>query len=220
MFAHRSRRIAANRIAFALIVLVLSSTACQGVLPTVAPSQPTASSPSPTQVPLPVLITTVTPSAEPAPVRLEIPEAKLDVSVQAMGWEVVSQAGERTTQWRLPDSAAGWHVNSAALGEPGTTIISGSQRAGAAVFGPIALGDVQTGQTIRMTDGSGAVLEYRITEVSDPLPIQGGGVEQEQQIAKYLGPSETSGLLLITGWPDFTTTHRVFVVAELIGALP
>jgi sortase (surface protein transpeptidase) len=167
-----------------------------------------------------VLITTVTPSAEPAPVRLEIAEAKLDVPVQAMGWEVVSQEGERTTQWRLPDRAAGWHVNSAALGEAGTTVISGSQRDGAAVFGPVALGDVQTGQTIRVTDGTGAVLEYRITEVSDPLPIQGGGIEQEQQIAEYLGQNGTARLLLITGWPDFTTTHRVFVVAELIGALP
>jgi sortase (surface protein transpeptidase) len=158
-----------------------------------------------------------TPTPVPAPVRLTIPAIDFDVPVQAMGWEIIRRNNRRTTEWVLPEDAAGWHVNSARAGEPGNTIISGHQIEGAAVFAPLALGEVRLGQEIELTDSSGRTFVYRVTEVSDPLPIRGGGSEVEEALARYTAPSTTGRLTLITGWPDFTTTHRLFVVAELVG---
>ncbi len=157
-----------------------------------------------------------TPTPAPAPVRLTIPAIDLDVPVQAMGWEIVRRTNVRTTEWVLPEAAAGWHINSAAAGEPGNTILSGHQIEGDAVFAPLALGEVRLGQEIELTDSSGRTFIYRVTDVPEPLPIR-GGPEVDALLARYTAPSTTGLLTLITGWPDFTTTHRLIVVAELVG---
>lgn len=153
----------------------------------------------------------------PVPVLLEIPDLDLSVPVEIMGWEIVSRGGQRSTRWILPQNAAGWHANSARAGEAGTTIISGSQMEGAAVFAPIALGEVEPGQEIVLTDSDGARFLYRVTEVPDPLPVRGGDASAAATAAEYTAPGEEGRLVLITGWPDFTTTHRQFVLADLTG---
>jgi hypothetical protein len=161
----------------------------------------------------------VTPALDPQPpTRLAIPEIGLDVPVEPMGWQMVAHEGVLTTAWVLPQDAAGWHVNGAGVGGAGNLIISGSQAAGAAVFAPLTFGDVQPGQEVLVTDSAGAVYTYRITSVAEPLPIVGATAEEEAQAAAFVAPTETPRLTLITGWPDFTSTHRVFAVADLVGA--
>lgn len=105
-------------------------------------------------------------------------------------------------------------INSAGAGEEGNTIISGHQATGAAVFAPIALEEVVAGQEIVVTSADGAERRYTVTEVSKPLPIDSASQAELDQIAAYLAPSDTARLMLITGWPTFTTSHRIFVVAE------
>ena len=136
-----------------------------------------------------------------------------------MGWEVVRGADGATTRWVLPEGAAGWHVDSARAGEAGNTIISGRQLGGE-VFAPLALGMAAPGQEVEVRDAEGARFLYRITEVSDPLPIRGAGEAENTLIEQYLQPSAEPRLTLITGWPDFTTTHRIFVVAEFVREQP
>jgi sortase (surface protein transpeptidase) len=153
------------------------------------------------------------------PVRLQIPEIGLDVPVIAMGWRVDIIEGQRTTIWDIPLNEAGWHINSMGAGGMGNTIISGHQANGAAVFAPLALGDVAAGQEVLLTDGDGITFVYRISEVTDHIPIIGATAEETAQAATYFAPSDTAKLTLVTGWPDFTTTHRVFAVAEFVGVL-
>lgn len=152
-----------------------------------------------------------------APVQLSIPALGLNLPVTPMGWEVVDANGERTTRWVLPEDAVGWHVNSAGAGGAGRVILSGHQLLGTAPLAPLAQGDVEVGQEIWLTDSDGAVLVYEVVEVSEPIVQTGATAEEEAAAAAYLAPTDQALLTLITGWPDFTTTHRVFAVAELVG---
>ncbi|HXF64422.1 MAG TPA: class F sortase [Caldilineaceae bacterium] len=151
------------------------------------------------------------------PVRLQIPAINLDVPIIAMGWRLGVVDGRRTTVWDVPTDKAGWHINSAGAGGAGNTIISGRQVGGEAVFAPLALGVVQPGQEVYLTDGDGVVWVYRISEVTEPIPITGATPEDEQLAASYFAPTQTARLTLVTGWPEFTTTHRVFAVADFVG---
>lgn len=151
------------------------------------------------------------------PARLQIPDIGLDVPVVPMGWRIAVIGGVRTTEWIVPEDAAGWHVNSAKAGARGNVVISGHQLLGTAVFQPIALGDVQEGQEIRLTDASGRTFIYQVQQVSEPIPIGVDLVQERTIAAQYTGPTAEARLTLVTGWPDYASTHRVFVVATWRG---
>ena len=186
-----------------------------------APSDEPTALPTATPTPGSVLETDVVIETEEpveqfaGPVRLEIPELELDVPVIAMGWRVDVVDGERTTVWDVPLEEAGWHINSMGAGGPGNTIISGRQVEGEAVFALLALGSVVPDQEILLTDGDGITFVYRVTEVTEPIPVTGATEEETELAAAYFAPTDEATLTLVTGWPDFTTTHRVFAVAEL-----
>ncbi len=149
------------------------------------------------------------------PVALSIPEIDMDIRISVMDWRVVKTDGVRTTAWILPDNGAGWHPNSASPGSAGNVVISGHQLLGDAAFAPIALGDVVVGQEILLSDADGNTFTYIVTEVTDPLPIPDTFAEEQALAAQYAAPTTTPSLTLISGWPDFSTTHRVIVRAEL-----
>lgn len=153
------------------------------------------------------------------PVRVQIPEIGLDAPIIAMGWRVGVVNGERTTVWDVPLDKAGWHINSVGAGGLGNTVVSGRQADGAAVFAPLALGSVAVGQQVFLTDGDGITFVYEITEVTDPIAVTGATPDEISQAASYFAPTDTARLTLVTGWPDFTTTHRIFAVAEFVGVL-
>lgn len=153
------------------------------------------------------------------PVRVQIPAIGLDAPIIAMGWRVAVANGERTTVWDVPLEEAGWHINSAGAGGQGNVVVSGRQVAGAAVFAPLALGSVAPGQEVLLTDGDGIVFVYRIVEVTDPIPVTGATPDEISRAASYFAPTTDARLTLVTGWPEFTTTHRIFAVAEFAGVM-
>lgn len=147
-----------------------------------------------------------------SPVHIVIAPAGVDTPVQPLQWERYSDGQVTNTRWVLPTDAAGWHPDSARPGDVGTVILSGAQLDGG-VFAPIALGDVQVGQTVQLLDSAGAEHRYRVIEVSEPIALQGDPTA-DARIAEIMLPASTQRIVLITGWPDFTTTHRIFVVGE------
>ena len=179
------------------------------------------------QAPTPTADATATPAEEPtpvaetrqglAPVLLRIPALTLELPITPMGWVVTEANGQRTTQWIVPLETVGWHVNSAGAGGTGNAILSGHQSNGAAVFAPLALGDLTVDQEIQLVDEQGAVFIYRITEISEPIAIVGATEEDNVLAQTYMAPTDVAQLTLVTGWPDFTTTHRIFAVAEYVG---
>jgi len=150
------------------------------------------------------------------PENFALPDLELDFPVVPMGWSVVEGDAGRTTQWELPLDAIGWQTTSAALGEAGRTILSGHQTQGDAPLKPLALGEIEPGQEVLLTASDGTVFVYQITEVTEPIPLTGATPEEEATAATYVAPTTEPMLTLITGWPDFTTTHRVFAVAEFV----
>ena len=152
-----------------------------------------------------------------APTALSIPALDLDVAVVPMGWRITDIGGQQTTVWEIPLAEAGWHVNSAGVGAAGNTILSGHQAVGDAPFAPLALGDVETGQQLFLTGEDGAVFVYTVAQVSEPVPIAGATADEQALAAAYFAATESAQLTLAIGWPDFSTTHYLFVVAEFVG---
>lgn len=154
------------------------------------------------------------------PQQVQIPDLALASMVTPMGWTVDQSNDQRTTRWEVPEDSVGWHVTSAGAGGAGRIVLSAHQAVGAAPFAPLAQGQLQPGQEILLTDSEGLVFVYRVTEVSDPIPLTGASPEDEALAASYLEPTTEPLLTLLTGWPDFTTSHRIFAVAQFIGVQP
>ncbi len=152
-----------------------------------------------------------------APVLMRVPDLDFEVRVTPMGWVVTDVAGQRTTKWVIPTISVGWHVNSAGTGAAGNTVLSGHQAVGDAVFAPLALGEIKVDQQVLLTAEDGTVYIYRIAEVSEPIAVTGATEEDKAAAAAYVADSKDAKLTLVTGWPDFSTTHRIFAVAEFVG---
>ncbi|MCS6827224.1 MAG: sortase [Caldilinea sp.] len=155
------------------------------------------------------------PSVGGPPVRLQIPELEIDVPVVPMTWEIVTVDGERTTRWTPPEDAAGWAVNSAGVGALGNVVIAGHQAQGQAVFEAIALGELEVGRQILLSDETGDTATYEVAVISEPIPLVGASETERALAAAYVAPTADARLTLVTGWPAATTTHRIFVIARL-----
>jgi sortase A len=152
------------------------------------------------------------------PVNLAIPAIGLQAQVTPMGWEPIMAGDQVTTGWIVPEQTLGWAVNSVGAGEPGNVVIAGHQAVGAALFRPLALGDVVVGQEIQLQAADGVTHLYRVSEVSSPITAIGATAEEQAEAAAYLSPTADARLTLVSGWPADATTHRLFVVAEYVGA--
>lgn len=205
-FYRRSSRIASFFVLMGLLA------ACQIRPPASSPAQSTVAPSAQTQPmqPLPT-------EQSKAPQKLTISTLGLDLAITPMGWTVVDVNGQRTTKWVVPPDTLGWAVNSAGAGAMGRVVLAGNQAVGSAVLAPLARGEITVGQELTLTDAEGLAFVYRITEVSEPIALTGASTEEEAKVATYITPSDKALLTLITGWPDFTTTHRVFAVAEFVG---
>ena len=152
-----------------------------------------------------------------APVRIAIPVLDFAAPVGPMAWQVTEVGGERRAVWQVPADKAGWHINSAGAGAQGNLVISGHHLQGEAVFARITNGEVTVGQQILVTDEKGRTFVYQVTEVSSPIPQLGATAADQARAAAYIAPSAQAKLTLMTGWPAFSNTHYLFVVAQFVG---
>ena len=143
------------------------SPEARSLLPTATPAQAvaaTATAPAPTASPAP----SVTPVVASAPVRLVIPDLKIDVPVVEMGWRVVQTADGPRSDWVIPKNQAGHHINSALLGDADNLVISGHNNIFGQVFKPIIEelmdGIPLTGQSITLL-GSCAMSSIRLAYI-------------------------------------------------------
>ena len=206
---------------------------------TVAPTSPAPL--PPTRTPLqaeaatataPALTATSAPSATSvlasAPVRLVIPDLKMDVPVVEMGWRVVQTAGGPRSDWVIPKNEAGHHINSALLGDEGNLVISGHNNIYGEVFKPISFvwdndtaiqvdnftdrSDLLTGRTIELFDAAGQEFKYTISAF---YRLKDTGVPLQQRIAngRFMEPTDQAQVTIITCWPPTSNTHRLVLVA-------
>jgi sortase A len=200
--------------------------------PTDAVPTPTASpSPSPTPAPTirprPVV---PTPTASPeVPVRLVIPDLNIDAKVVEMGWDVVDTAVGPQSEWVIPKNAAGHHINSATMDQPGNLVLSGHNNIDGKVFEAISMAwddatrarvdeftdrsDILTGRRIQLYDALGKPVDYTITDFFR-LRDSGVSLAQRMQNARFVEPTDDSRLTLVTCWPPWSNTHRLVVIAK------
>lgn len=195
--------------------------------PIAAASPPApAAPPSPTAAPPPTAAVAAPPEA---PVRIAIPDLKLDGKVVEMGWTIVNTAAGPQSEWVIPKNAAGHHINSAALNETGNIVISGHNNIEGKVFEAISLAwdektqaavdaftdrsDILKGRKIQLYNAAGKAFDYTIT---DFLRLKDAGVTQEQRLknAQYMDPTTEPRLTLVTCWPPWGNTHRLIVLAR------
>ena len=203
------------------------SVSPEPLLPKVTPAQATAAT-----VPAPAPLATTVPSATPllgsAPVRLAIPNLKIDVPVVEMGWNVVQTADGPRSDWVIPKNEAGHHINSALLGEKGNLVISGHNNIYGSVFKPISFAwdndtriqvdnftdrsDVLNGRTIELFDAAGQEFKYTISAF---YRLKDTGVPLQQRIAngRFMEPTDQEQVTIITCWPPTSNTHRLVIVA-------
>jgi len=179
-----------------------------------------------------VVAETPTPVPTPAPiepVRMTIPDLKLDTEVTPMGWEVVQTKNGPVSQWVIPEDTAGHHINSAGIREGGNLVISGHNNIFGQVLKPISLAwnndkrvkvddftdrsDVLNGRVIQLYDADGESYEYVVTEF---YRLKDTGVSVEQRVAnsRYILPTEDERMTIVTCWPPTNNTHRLIVVAK------
>lgn len=198
-----------------------------------APVEPASPQPSLTApLPSPTLLPAPTPTPVAAgvrPIRLVIPDLKIDTKVVPMGWEVIQTADGPRSEWVIPKYEAGHHINSALLGQPGNLVISGHNNIYGQVFKPISFAwdndrrvkvddftdrsEVLNGRSIQLFDEAGQVYTYVIEEF---YRLKDTGTPLQQRIAngRFMQPTQDTRLTLITCWPPTNNTHRLVVVAR------
>jgi LPXTG-site transpeptidase (sortase) family protein len=150
-----------------------------------------------------------------SPSRIMIPAIDLDAPVERIGVEPVVQGGQTYYQWLVPDNyAAGWHENSARLGQPGNTVLNGHHNVYGEVFKDLV--DLEEGDELIMFDEN-EEYTYRIT-VKEILPERGQPIDVRLENAQWIAPTEDERITLVTCWPYTDNSHRLVVVAEPIEA--
>jgi len=211
---------------FLLPLLLLAFTACQS-----APSAPSTAVPvalattnadATATPPVSVTLQSTTPVAAEAagtPITLVAPGIGLTVPIEGMGWQVTQVEGERKAVWEVPANSAGWHLNSARPGTAGNMVLSGHHLLEGAVFAPLARGELTMGEQLLITDDQGHTFVYQVSKIGEPLPAIGSTSEEQARAEAYLAPADQAKLTLVTGWPDFSDTHYLFVVADFVGTV-
>ncbi len=155
---------------------------------------------------------------EPAiPDRIIIPAIQLDAPVVLAASQKVRVKKEVFYQWVSPEKfAAGWHTNSAYLGEVGNTVINGHHNMFGKVFGKLV--DLNPGDAVEVRSHERS-FHYRIVNKMI-LPERDAPIEERLENARWILSSEDERLTLITCWPAESNTHRLILVAVPDPAYP
>ena len=153
--------------------------------------------------------------------HIAIPSLRVDVAVKPIGWEVVSTANGRTTEWQVLPHAAGHHLGTANPGEAGNVVISGHNTPGGRVFEGLAVlgyseGPVPSGTWAYVKSTDGHIYVYELQKKA-LLPVLGVSAEEQRAYLSYVRPTQEARLTLITCWPLGDTSYRLVVWGPLIG---
>ncbi len=145
------------------------------------------------------------------PQRIVIPQINLDAPVERIGVEPVQSGGNTYYQWLVPEGyRAGWHDNSALLGERGNTVLNGHHNVHGEVFRDLV--DLNEGDTIILYD---AEREYAYQVIHKEIFLERGqSIQVRLQNAQWIAPTPDERITLVTCWPYTDNSHRLVVVAE------
>lgn len=144
------------------------------------------------------------------PTKINISSINLEAPVVSADFHQQQLEGDYFGSWEAPEwFAAGWHPDSALLGDPGNTVINGHHNSNGMVFQDLV--DVKVGDIIHVYAGDE---EFKFV-VSNRMILQELFVHVETRLenARWLAKSEDMRLTLVTCWPAESNTHRLILVA-------
>jgi len=145
------------------------------------------------------------------PTRLVIPMLELDAPVKAAELLTFQEGTKLYTQWTVPDEfAAGWHGDSAPLGEVGNTVLNGHHNVHGEIFRDLI--NLPVGEDIIIYDGRRR-FTYQVTNM-ELLLNWGLPLKERLENGRWFQSTEDERLTLITCWPYTGNTHRLVVVAH------
>lgn len=153
------------------------------------------------------------PVAKALPDRLVLPAIQIDIPVVELGWSTKQQDGQIFSEWDVAEYAAGWHRNSARLGEGGNIVMSGHNNILGSVFRE--LDQLKRGDEITVWSGSQSFV-YQVDKVMI-VPEKYATPEQRRENAQWIAPFADDRLTLVSCWPRDDNTHRIIVVAHAKG---
>lgn len=154
---------------------------------------------------------TAVPAAPGPPIRIVIPGINLDAPVIPAKTRLMEVDGQKYRQWMVPNEfAAGWHKNSARLGEPGNTVINGHHNVYGEVFRRLV--KLEEGDLIQIYSAT-KVYEYVVANKMI-LPEAYQELDVRMENAQWILPSDDERVTLITCWPYESNTHRLIIVAR------
>jgi sortase A len=205
-----------NRRSFLSLALVGSALvgSALGVAGCSAPSAPVQTAAAASARPAPPIAEQATGVALATPVmpdRLEIPRIDVDIPVVELGWSrKTDRSGQIFSEWDVAEYAAGWHKNSARLGEPGNMVMSGHNNILGAVFRE--LDQLKQGDDV-LVWADNRQYRYAVEQVV-VVPEERAPLEQRIENARWIGPFDDDRLTLVSCWPRNNNTHRIIVVAK------
>lgn len=174
------------------------------LVPVLTPT-PINPTPSPTPTEQPII------PARTVPTHILAPVINLNAPVEVAGWTVVKKNGIDISDWLVPDTAAGWHQNSALPGHGSNVVLSGHHNMGTEVFRYLV--NLKKGDEV-VLQADGRDYHYLVTE-HFILPERSVSEEQRRQNAQWIMPTSDERLTLVTCWPQNDNSHRLIVVAKM-----
>ncbi len=144
------------------------------------------------------------------PIRLIIPRLGIDAPVESVSRQPFVDGNETYYQWQVPEgSTAGWHNETAVLGQIGNTVLNGHHN----IYGELFryLSDLAEGDEIIVADSEKSH-RYRVT-TSLVLKERGQSLATRLANASWINPTDDERITLISCWPYTDNSHRVIVVA-------
>lgn len=149
-------------------------------------------------------------SPEYIPDRIVIEEIELDAPIVIADSVRSIIDGQEVVQFLVPEKfAAGWHENSAPLGEIGNTVINGHHNAFGKVFERLV--DLKSGSELLLKSGN-RDFYYTVTN-KFILPEKDQPLDVRLDNGRWILPSNDERITLLTCWPKRSNSHRLIIVA-------
>jgi LPXTG-site transpeptidase (sortase) family protein len=152
--------------------------------------------------------------AFPAPDHIWIDRIRVNAKIEQVG--PGKALDPSTVEWAAPNSrAVGWHNNSGRMGEGRNIVLNGHNNIYGAVFRKLYT--LKPGDTIRL--GAGDLIKtYRVEEVTRVAERDLSVAERAASAARFINPAEDDRLTIVSCWPEWSNSHRVYVLARPVAA--
>jgi LPXTG-site transpeptidase (sortase) family protein len=145
------------------------------------------------------------------PDKLEIPAINLIAPITISDYNHTNIEGETFGQWVAPSEfAAGWHPDSALLGQTGNVVINGHHNEFGLVFGDLI--NLKIGDIIKVYFKDEVYTYVISNKLILPERFQEASVRLGN--ARWLAKTDDTRLTLVTCWPKESNTHRLIIVAR------